>query len=240
MWRVLGVCSLVGWSWYGSLITCLCSMWPLLKRDGLGVQYLALTLLWNYVIGHNPLRQTALRYLTSVCFEDTRFVIGANGYFQSIYSAIALLHLAELLYTPPPRYPDLFPVLNALLCAGVFGLAYLWSLKRLVELGWAMGSLRNAGTSTTGGNVNVNGAGAGTAASRTIGRPPPSPLEIAGHHPSGSISRDRVASLSLSTSSSLRRRNPAVGRPTLGVDIPFESREENVVDLSEPLGMDAP
>lgn len=42
------------------------SMWPLLKRDGLGVQYVALVLLWNYVIGHNPLRQSALKYLTSV------------------------------------------------------------------------------------------------------------------------------------------------------------------------------
>jgi alpha-1,3-glucosyltransferase len=144
--------------------------------------------------------------------------------FQFIYSAIALLHLAELLFTPPARYPDLFPVLNALLCADVFGLAYLWSLKRLVELSWAMGSLGN----TSGGS----------AASRT-GRPPPSPLDMAGNpsstHSNGK-SRDRVASLSLS--SSLRRRNP-VGRPTLGVDIPFESREENVVDLSEPLGMHA-
>jgi hypothetical protein len=97
----------------------------------------------------------------------------------------------------------------------------------LVELSWAMGSLRN----TSGGG----GSGSGNAASR-IGRPPPSLLEVAGH-PSGVYSngksRDRVASLS----SSLRRRNP-VGRPTLGVDIPFESREENVVDLSEPLGME--
>jgi alpha-1,3-glucosyltransferase len=144
---------------------------------------------------------------------------------QSIYSAIALLHLAEILFTPPARYPDLFPVLNALLCSGVFGLAYLWSLKRLVELSWAMGSLRNANS--------------GSAASRT-GRRPPSPLGMAGAtagiYSNGSTTkpRDRVASLS----SSLRRRNPA-GRPTLGVDIPFESHGKNVVNLSESLGMDA-
>ena len=30
------------------------SMWPLLKRDGLGVQYIALLLLWNRLIGYNP------------------------------------------------------------------------------------------------------------------------------------------------------------------------------------------
>ena len=41
-------------------------MWPLLKRDGLGVQYITLVFLWNYIIGHNPSRQSALKYLTTV------------------------------------------------------------------------------------------------------------------------------------------------------------------------------
>ena len=31
-------------------------MWSLLKRDGLGTQYLALTALWNWLAGANPLR----------------------------------------------------------------------------------------------------------------------------------------------------------------------------------------
>ena len=30
------------------------SMWPLLKREGLGVQYIAILLLWNRLIGYNP------------------------------------------------------------------------------------------------------------------------------------------------------------------------------------------
>ena len=30
------------------------SMWPLLRRDGLATQYIALTLLWNWLIGHSP------------------------------------------------------------------------------------------------------------------------------------------------------------------------------------------
>lgn len=38
------------------LTAILVSMWPLLKRDGLGLQYLALIALWNRLIGHNPLR----------------------------------------------------------------------------------------------------------------------------------------------------------------------------------------
>lgn len=32
------------------------SMWPLLKRDGLGIQYIATLLLWNRLIGYNPIR----------------------------------------------------------------------------------------------------------------------------------------------------------------------------------------
>ena len=32
------------------------SMWPLLKKDGLGLQYLAMLLFWNRLIGHNPFK----------------------------------------------------------------------------------------------------------------------------------------------------------------------------------------
>lgn len=33
------------------------SMWPLLKRDGLGVQYVALTVLWNAALGYTPFKR---------------------------------------------------------------------------------------------------------------------------------------------------------------------------------------
>ena len=44
------------WEW-GMLVNDVAcfSMWPLLKRDGLGVQYTALVILWNYLVGYNPL-----------------------------------------------------------------------------------------------------------------------------------------------------------------------------------------
>lgn len=35
---------------------CYHSMWPLLKKDGLGAQYVAMLLLWCRLIGYNPLR----------------------------------------------------------------------------------------------------------------------------------------------------------------------------------------
>lgn len=121
------------WEWGVLLNNMACfSMWPLLRRDGLTVQYIGLLSLWNYAIGHNPLRQSSLRPLTLFA-----------------YSAAAVIQVAELLITPPTRYPDLFPVLNALLSAGVFGLAYLWSLKRLVEISWAMGTIRTSTITST-------------------------------------------------------------------------------------------
>lgn len=103
------------------------SMWPLLKKDGLGLQYLAMLFLWNRLIGHSPLK---LHF----------------GYFVEfvssvVHTAIIILHLLELVVTPPARYPDLFPVLNVLICTPIFGLIWLWSIKRLVEVSWAISGL---------------------------------------------------------------------------------------------------
>lgn len=44
-------------------------MWPLLKRDGLGVQYVALLILWNRLVGYNPLKfkgRSLLQLLSTV------------------------------------------------------------------------------------------------------------------------------------------------------------------------------
>lgn len=51
------------------------------------------------------------------------------------------MHVAELLVAPPPRFPDIFPVLNVLISTPVFALVWLWSVKRGVEVSWALGGL---------------------------------------------------------------------------------------------------
>ncbi|KZT73712.1 glycosyltransferase family 57 protein [Daedalea quercina L-15889] len=103
------------------------SMWPLLKRDGLGVSYIAMTLLWNRLVGYNPFRTrpgSVLQYLSLI-----------------VHTGCLVLHLLELFFSPPARYPDLFPVLNVLLSTPVFGLVWLWSIRRSVEVSWALGGL---------------------------------------------------------------------------------------------------
>ncbi|KAI9509204.1 glycosyltransferase family 57 protein [Russula earlei] len=104
------------------------SMWPLLRKDGLGTQYVALSLLWNRLIGHGP--YVSLRKATFL-----------DAFTWAAYLGCALLHLLEFACGPPARYPDLFPVLNVLLCTPVFLFAWLWSIKSIIEARWTAGGV---------------------------------------------------------------------------------------------------
>jgi alpha-1,3-glucosyltransferase len=190
-------------------------MWPLLKKDGLALQYFTLVALWNRAIGHNPFQQTTLKLFTLVSFLFLGCIFHCIDPVQVIYASIFVLHFAETIITPPARYPDLFPVLNAMLCAGVFGLSYLWSVKRLIELSWAMGSLRRTNSSPTSraNQVVSNNAQPHSSSIRTSAL-------LAANPP-----RDRVQSLSAaSTSDSLRRRNTAAGPDGHVVDLSSSPR----------------
>lgn len=60
--------------------------------------------------------------------------------FKIVYLGCIALHCIELLFSPPPRYPDLYPVLNVLLSTPIFVLTWLWSIKSLFESYWAIGA----------------------------------------------------------------------------------------------------
>jgi len=108
------------------------SISPLLQKDGQTMQYLVLTLFWNYLVGYNPVKMpNSIVKVVSL----------------SVYGIIALLHLAEWTVAPPSRYPDIYAVLNVLVCTPVFGLCWLWGMKRQLEVGWAITSLRESNTS---------------------------------------------------------------------------------------------
>ncbi|KAJ3529027.1 hypothetical protein NMY22_g9166 [Coprinellus aureogranulatus] len=68
---------------------------------------------------------------------------------KGVHVAALGLHLLELVFTPPARYPDIFPVLNVLICTPIFVLIWLWSLKCGVEVGWALGGYSSANSSST-------------------------------------------------------------------------------------------
>ncbi|KAH9179315.1 glycosyltransferase family 57 protein [Lactarius sanguifluus] len=108
------------------------SMWPLLQKDGLATQYIALTLLWNRLIGYDPF--VALSHATYL--DILTWVV---------YLGCALLHLMEIVFRPPARYPDLFPVLNVLLSMPIFFFTWLWSIKSIIEARWTAGGLSVGG-----------------------------------------------------------------------------------------------
>jgi len=152
------------------------SMWPLLKRDGLGVQYIATLLLWNRLIGHNPLR---LRPRSLVQLLS-----------MAAYAAAFVLHLAELVFSPPSRYPDIYPVLNMLISTPVFFLAWLWSIKCGVEVGWAVSGIshsqpsarpqasENAGGVTHNGSFRQSGGRAASLGYKRKSQQPQLPTEM--------------------------------------------------------------
>ncbi|KAA1469849.1 glucosyltransferase [Dentipellis sp. KUC8613] len=167
------------------------SMWPLLRRDGLAVQYIALLALWNRLIGHNPFR-----------FRGASFL----DYFSSaVYLACLALHALELLVSPPPRYPDIFPVLNVLVSTPIFVLTWLWCIQSLIQARWAVGSLgvgtRSRRTSITSEKGSVS-HGADAPASPVDGFP----LKGVRHV------RSKPSSLGYASSSGSSRRRPPVSK----------------------------
>ncbi|KDR82818.1 hypothetical protein GALMADRAFT_851446 [Galerina marginata CBS 339.88] len=121
------------------------SMWPLLKRDGLGVQYLATLMLWNRLIGYNPVRLPPRTFIQLLS--------------MAVYAAAILFHLVELVLPPPARYPDIYPVLNVLISTPVFFLAWLWSIKCGVEVSWAVGGLSGSGSSRSHSSTAASASG---------------------------------------------------------------------------------
>jgi alpha-1,3-glucosyltransferase len=90
------------------------SLWPLLKKDGLLLQYAVFGSLWVWLSG--GFRFSQLRLLS---------VIQA-----ATYTAILACHALEP-FVAVASLPDLWTVANALLCFGAFTIFYLWTLYQL-------------------------------------------------------------------------------------------------------------
>lgn len=128
-------------------------MWPLLKRDGLALQYVAVTLLWNRLIGYNPFKLRPSTFVQQFSLVSPHLIIYTPHphskptddvcfyQIQAACSACVALHILELIVPAPARYPDLYAVLNVLISTPVFVLTWLWSMKRGLEARWALGGM---------------------------------------------------------------------------------------------------
>lgn len=122
------------------------SLWPLLLRDGQGLAWCILLLVWNALIGYRPwealhtIRATFVAWLSAAAHFGMLGLLLLQGF---VACAPRIAWIDGLLL----RYPDLFPVLNVLLCMPVFMMVWLWSLKKHLEMTLASGVLAITKTS---------------------------------------------------------------------------------------------
>ncbi|KAL0640357.1 Glucosyltransferase-like protein [Maublancomyces gigas] len=105
----------VAWiSWMNNLA--MFSMWPLLQRDGLVLQYGVMSLLYAWLMG---------------TFENLpRGWVGRLIHVGS-YMAVLGLHVGEYMVGRVERWPDLWVVAGVEVCFGGFVVAWLWVLGAL-------------------------------------------------------------------------------------------------------------
>ncbi|KAG5518968.1 hypothetical protein PMAC_002499 [Pneumocystis sp. 'macacae'] len=118
------------------------SMWPLLKRDGLLLQYVALLIYWLWLGGflfHPP---------------------GTLGSFETFihmgsYVLLVLIHLLEALVPPPQRFPHLWVLANMALSFFCFVVFWFWShWKLLCRSGLWLKHIPNPNPSRSKKNLN--------------------------------------------------------------------------------------
>lgn len=116
---LLGPHEFRAWVGYINIVSAF-SMWPLLKKDGLQLQYFVYTAFWIWLGGfwHSSAEHRRPGNFCKVLFSLT-------------YIGILTMHLAEPFLAIQGK-PDLWPVLNVMLCAPAFGVFYLWTIYHMV------------------------------------------------------------------------------------------------------------
>lgn len=107
--------------WVGLMnIVATFSLWPLLKKDGLQLQYGIVMFLWLWLGNFwKPGQYTRSEKLS-------------KALHYSILTSIMLAHVLEPWVVVQDK-PDLWAVLNVLICAPLFGLFYVWTLIQMVD-----------------------------------------------------------------------------------------------------------
>jgi len=102
------------------------TMYPLLKRDGVGIPYFVLTALWAWLMGVPSMTLFAANVKQETMKERLlRFL------HLSFYACMVFWHILEAALQPPQSKPDLWVVVNVLVGAAGFASCYLWCLWTL-------------------------------------------------------------------------------------------------------------
>lgn len=93
------------------------SMWPLLRRDGLTLQYIAMTGFWNWV---------------GEMYHLPGSILGKTIHL-AVYLAMAGWHVGQATIKMHEKYPDFWVVINVEICCAAFGLVWLWCLLKMYK-----------------------------------------------------------------------------------------------------------
>lgn len=139
-WNVL---SLVNWINNIGLFT----LWPLLKKDGLVLQYGVCFALSNWLIGNFSFVTPKFlpKFLTpgpSVSSVDSNYrrrsLLPQNILWKTVivgsYISMGAIHVLDFFVSPPKSYPDLWVILNCALGFGCFTLFWFWAYYKLFTL----------------------------------------------------------------------------------------------------------
>ncbi|KGT63486.1 alpha-1,3-glucosyltransferase [Candida albicans L26] len=108
------------------------SLYPLLKKDGLIMQYFVLNFLINWLIGFdliivNPNPQKNSKSSSKLSNIN-------NLIIWIIYFMMIIYHIIDFTIDPPLKYPDLWVILNTTISFVAFSYFWLWLVYRIIKL----------------------------------------------------------------------------------------------------------
>ncbi|KAG5420311.1 ALG6 [Candida metapsilosis] len=98
------------------------SLYPLLKKDDLILQYFVTSVLLNWLIGFK---------LVLPSFKNFNL---NNLVMMVTYVAMIVYHVIDFTFDPPAKYPDLWVILNIGISFVAFGYAWLWLIYKIIKL----------------------------------------------------------------------------------------------------------
>ncbi len=105
-------------------------MFPLLVRDGLRLPYWCCVTIFGVFFAIHKFVFESVKPPTTAASDKGNSWFSVDAVFVLIVGAsmvgMIVLHGLEMLVPPPPRYPDLYPVLFALSSTCMFCAAYLF------------------------------------------------------------------------------------------------------------------
>lgn len=104
------------------------SLFPLLKKDGLLLQYYVMFVMINWMMGGLTLSSKS-----NMLWPSSTNLLNKLVIFVS-YAAIPIFHIVEYNVMPPARYPDLWVIANTSISFCCFSWFYLWLMYKIYTL----------------------------------------------------------------------------------------------------------